>query len=336
MAALASALQGKARRAGFQDPVGQRFWSERAAKTSEQLNDLERRLKSIKDQLSSFDQIRPIHWSVLDKENGRIMDATAEIKRFLEAWNAVNGNGIRSSLPMVSPFVDELMPPSGIKSSSTSAGASFNERSPHSPTSSSTVPPTQSGPPFSAPQPFESRFPNLEAIMNRRLDIPPPPSPYKFITDKIKEISATQAVGVSQEIRNVLDGFLVNLTNQLATFEDGIKGKYMPIFRDDGVKVDVVSDDSVDETERKIPGAFVRTSAPAKSDSTKASELTTVPKTTTSPGGAGIRCCSKPVQPRSNALYLGTYVCDVCDMTPKAVRWHCNVGAALPPLPSLY
>lgn len=333
MAALASALQSKARRALPQDPVGHRFWSERASTTSEQLKDLQRRLKTIEEQLSTFDKHRPIHWSVLDKENGRVMDATAEIKKFLEAWNT-SGNGNRPSFPKVSPFVDELIPPFGIKSAPAPAGGTFKDRAPLPPLwttpSTRTTPPvaSQAVPPPTASDSFESRFPNLEAIMNRRLDAPPSTSPCKLIADKIKEISATQAVGVSQEIRNVLDGFLVNLTNQLALFEDGIKERYMPIFRDDGVKVDVVRDEAGDDTERRIPGAFVEKSAPAASPSSAAKASESASTNSTLPG-EGTRCCSKPPQPRSNSLYLGTYVCDVCDMTPKAVRWHCNVSTAV-------
>jgi hypothetical protein len=185
-------------------------------------------------------------------------------------------------------------------------------------------------------QPFsqESRFPNLESVLNNRNV--PPTNPYRLITEKIKEISATQAVGVSQEIRNILDGFLVNLTNQLSTFEDVIWERYRPIFRDDGVKVESIRGDSPDETEHKIPGAFVQSTSRASSTA-KQSDNATSPTGPSiakqankpiSPCGKDAKC-AKPAQTKANALYLGTYVCDVCDMTPKVVRWHCNVSHTL-------
>jgi hypothetical protein len=181
--------------------------------------------------------------------------------------------------------------------------------------------------------PYESRFPNLDAVLNQNT---PPTNPYRLITDKIKEIGATQAVGVSQEIRSILDGFLVNLSNQLSTFEDGIREKSRPIFKDDGVKVEVARGDSPDETERKIPGAFVQSESagngPPQASTEKQSGKATSPAASsyakdnqaTKPKEAP--CCAKPTQSKPSSMYLGTYVCDVCDMTPKVVRWHCNVS----------
>ncbi len=322
LAQLVAEIERKRSLSPSHDALILAFWDGRLAEQRSALSMCVASLKRVDALLAGMDKAKVINQGVLDKENGRNAAAKRDIEAFCCVWgNVPRSDEVRAKFDALRakahpPIVVRSLPVPLVAAAATEPSARWSSSSIGAGAQGSTA---SSAPTPAAPA---SPFPNLDAVLDR-LD-PDPSSAFRGLADKVKEITGAQAqvisqeikqqsAGISHDLRSALDGFLNNLTSQLNTFEDGFKERHRPVFRETGVSVAASENGEAeaDISEDQFPGAFVRTSHEANR----------------SPTGAN-KAAAPASKAKAPSLYLSMIVCDVCDQTPKAVRWHCDVSRA--------
>lgn len=204
------------------DDLGASFWGERVKDKQTEVNGIQGELyacqaeyESIIDQLSGETVGTPglSLRSYTDNEEREDVVRFQQTLDELAAWKAGNENGLNDRLafpPLDQVFQSQGMPPHGLHRRHpcrTGGGARFHHPRPF-------LPPA---PPFHRPW---GAPPGRGSSPPARL--PPAPEGLRNLVSRVTDVvnNPTNAVVPAQEIKSMLDGFLANLSNQLAnTFE---------------------------------------------------------------------------------------------------------------------
>lgn len=267
LSVMLAALAAKKEACAKDDETAIMFWDERWEEKMKELKEGEDEVRERDAELKRFDRERIINRAVIDKESHRNEEARKEVNRFVKVWKSSPRHYAVDSEPAVparenkaheaadAEKDDEEDEPVGLsKVARERLEFDFEDyladlHGGHPAGGKFPPPPSRTS---NLPSPFpelDDIFPNVHPMSGRVHSSfrgnadnatpagaarPPASSAeasLRNMTDRLRDIVTAPNAGqaVTNEIKGMLDGFLVNLGSQFAEFEHGFKEKHTTI-----------------------------------------------------------------------------------------------------------